>query len=260
MPGRMRPTVPKRLNTTVAPTSGVPCSSSPTLWVAEFTGADPSDLASWTVPKPVRVSGGDAIAGLSQPFVSADGRTLLVSGGIGPAALGCDGRACLYRAELSTSAADAGPDGPFESLRAVARATPYASIHDGAVIGLGEASMTADGELVYFTYLEQCGDPSAVPPLPCGRKAQSWDLSIGVACTGADDDGDGVRRPCDACTDRDGDGYGSPASSACPHAALDCDDTRAAVHPGHPEVPANGLDDDCNPSTPPAGGCSPMPP
>lgn len=246
-------------NPSATPTSGVPCNPSPSLWVAELVGSDPADPAAWTMPRPVRITGADAIVGLSQPFVSADGRTLLVSGALGTAALGCDGRACLYRAELSTSAPDAGPDGPFEDLRALARATPYASAHDGSVIGIGEGSMTGDGELVYFTYLEQCGDPSAMPPIPCGRKPLSWDLSIGVACTGPDDDGDGMRRPCDACTDRDGDGYGSPAAAACPHVELDCDDTRASVNPGRPEVPANGLDDDCAPATPPAGGCSPMP-
>jgi subtilisin family serine protease len=51
-----------------------------------------------------------------------------------------------------------------------------------------------------------------------------------------------------ACADGDGDGdgYGSPGSADCPGgSATDCDDTRASVHPGAPEI-CDGLDDDCN--------------
>jgi len=54
----------------------------------------------------------------------------------------------------------------------------------------------------------------------------------------------------DECTDRDGDGYGSPASRVCPHTELDCDDTDPDVHPGRKEIEDNGIDDDCRPDTP----------
>ncbi len=44
----------------------------------------------------------------------------------------------------------------------------------------------------------------------------------------------------DSLYDRDGDGVPVP---------IDCDDTNAQIHPGHAEVPGNGLDDDCNDAT-----------
>ncbi|PIX83214.1 MAG: hypothetical protein COZ33_06610, partial [Nitrospirae bacterium CG_4_10_14_3_um_filter_70_108] len=41
----------------------------------------------------------------------------------------------------------------------------------------------------------------------------------------------------------DGDGDGYPSN-------VDCDDTNPSIHPGHAEVPLNGVDDDCDPATP----------
>ena len=62
--------------------------------------------------------------------------------------------------------------------------------------------------------------------------------------------GDGKDNNCDgtvdegspSCTDADGDGYFAQLGCGT---AVDCDDTRAAVHPGAPEL-CNGLDDNCN--------------
>jgi len=53
------------------------------------------------------------------------------------------------------------------------------------------------------------------------------------------------------CVDNDGDGYGNPASPACAHPELDCDDTNPDVHPGAIEecggpTCSDGLDNDCN--------------
>ncbi len=48
-----------------------------------------------------------------------------------------------------------------------------------------------------------------------------------------------------ACIDRDGDGYGQPASNECPHSQADCDDTHATVYPGAPQI-CDGLNDNCS--------------
>ena len=58
--------------------------------------------------------------------------------------------------------------------------------------------------------------------------------------------------------DADGDGYGNPqlVTTACSQTSgyvtnnTDCDDTNAAVNPGATEIKKNGIDDDCNASTP----------
>lgn len=57
------------------------------------------------------------------------------------------------------------------------------------------------------------------------------------------------------CVDRDGDGYGDPASSECSHSLLDCDDTNPDVNPGAQEGPAGDatcsdeIDNDCDGDT-----------
>ena len=54
------------------------------------------------------------------------------------------------------------------------------------------------------------------------------------------------------CTDLDGDGYGSPASSGCTQPQLDCDDDNPDVNPGEPEGPfgdatcGDAIDNDCD--------------
>jgi lysophospholipase L1-like esterase len=48
------------------------------------------------------------------------------------------------------------------------------------------------------------------------------------------------------CIDFDEDGYGEPASDACPYAVKDCDDNDPSVNAGAPENCSNGIDDDCD--------------
>ena len=50
--------------------------------------------------------------------------------------------------------------------------------------------------------------------------------------------------------DRDGDGFSPPA---------DCDDTNSTVWPGAPEIPGNGIDDDCSGGDKPAKILAPVP-
>jgi len=58
--------------------------------------------------------------------------------------------------------------------------------------------------------------------------------------------------PPPACQDHDGDGYGNPASPACAHPGLDCDDADGSVHPGALEggcgslACRDGADNDCD--------------
>ena len=79
---------------------------------------------------------------------------------------------------------------------------------------------------------------------------------------------DGVDNNCDGQIDEglkttfyedaDGDGYGNPhvTTNACSQPSgyvannTDCNDTNAAVNPGATEIKKNGIDDDCNASTP----------
>jgi hypothetical protein len=66
------------------------------------------------------------------------------------------------------------------------------------------------------------------------------------------------RRPRTLYLDTDGDGFGDrddPGRALCggtegyAETPDDCDDTRDRVSPAQPEIPGNGRDDDCDPST-----------
>lgn len=59
----------------------------------------------------------------------------------------------------------------------------------------------------------------------------------------ADTDGDHVGDACDPCTDVDEDGYAREGGSCGP---TDCNDAKAAIHPGATDIPRNGIDEDCS--------------
>ncbi len=46
------------------------------------------------------------------------------------------------------------------------------------------------------------------------------------------------------CIDVDEDGYGNPASTACTHPEMDCDDSNQDIYPAAPEL-CDGVDNQC---------------
>jgi len=99
-----------------------------------------------------------------------------------------------------------------------------------------------------------------------GESASSADCddsSVSIYPGASEVTANGIDENCDGMftwyQDSDGDGYGSTvvvtSSNSSPGAgesniSTDCDDTIAGVNPGATEIEGNGLDDDCNPSTP----------
>ena len=111
----------------------------------------------------------------------------------------------------------------------------------------GDVDFDSDG----FTRVEgDCDDNnSSVNP-----NAQEICDGVDNNCDGQVDEG----RKTTFYEDADGDGYGNPqvTTKACSKPSgyvtnnTDCDDTNAAVNPGATEIKKNGIDDDCNASTP----------
>jgi hypothetical protein len=69
------------------------------------------------------------------------------------------------------------------------------------------------------------------------------------ACTAGQGGGHVGALPCapvTACFDPDGDGYGKPTSSFCPHPEEDCDNRDPNAFPGNPEICTDAVDNDCD--------------
>ena len=106
----------------------------------------------------------------------------------------------------------------------------------------------------------------------CDGKVYAFGIDTGAVeiCDGKDNNADGQIDEGGVCTsvyyrDADNDGYGNPEDSVRAASApagyvadnTDCDDTDKNVHPGAPEIPCNGKDDDCQGGDD-TTGCSPV--
>ncbi len=58
------------------------------------------------------------------------------------------------------------------------------------------------------------------------------------------------KSPALECIDMDHDGHGNPARPSCLYSQLDCNDSNPDINPHMPEIPGNGIDEDCHPATP----------
>jgi hypothetical protein len=159
-------------------------------------------------------------------------------------------------------------------LRCEARRSPQAEVCDGADNDCdGEVDNDPTDAPVWYRDADQdrFGDPLTTVTTcqrPVGFVAEAGDCDDSVAsinptavevCDGVDNNCDGTideDTAVNAATwylDADGDGFGDPAVSrrACAQPAgwvadsLDCDDSRADVYPGAPEV-CDGVDNRCN--------------
>ena len=127
--------------------------------------------------------------------------------------------------------------------------------------------LDADIDNYAVSSITQCTSPGAgytkttLPLGDCDDSRASVNPNATEVCDGLDNDCDGDIDEGVTSTfyaDVDNDGYGDPTSfiqacSAPPGYVSDnsdCDDSRFAVNPGQTEIEGNGLDDDCNPSTP----------
>ena len=138
-------------------------------------------------------------------------------------------------------------DGKINTIEVTVRGKPGGALTVQVLAEDGDVDFDSDG----FTRVE--GD--------CNDNNSSVNPNAQEICDGVDNNCDeqideGLKTTF--YEDADGDGYGNPyvTTNACSQPSgyvannTDCNDTNAAVNPGATEIKKNGIDDDCNASTP----------
>ncbi|GJQ45251.1 MAG: hypothetical protein JETCAE04_10050 [Candidatus Jettenia caeni] len=138
-------------------------------------------------------------------------------------------------------------DGKINAIEVTVKGKPGGSLTVQVLAEDGDIDFDSDG----FTRVEgDCDDKN----FSINPKAQEICDDVDNNCNGQIDEG----LKTTFYEDADGDGYGNPQVTikACSQPSgyvannTDCDDTNAAVNPGVTEINKNGVDDDCNTSTP----------
>lgn len=138
-------------------------------------------------------------------------------------------------------------DGKTNTIAVTVKGKPGGALTVQVLAGDGNADFDGDG----FTEVDgDCDDKNA----SVNPKAQELRDGVDNNCDGQIDEG----LKATFYEDADGDGYGNPQVTTQAYSPpsgyvvnnTDCDDTNAAVNPGATEIKKNGIDDDCNASTP----------
>ncbi|MBM4390337.1 MAG: VCBS repeat-containing protein [Deltaproteobacteria bacterium] len=126
--------------------------------------------------------------------------------------------------------------------------------------GMEDCYFDNDGDRYGYTATINSSDTDCDDSNESGNDDDCDDTSASVYPGAGETPGDGIDSNCDSVddcfTDADGDGFGGGTSAPgndldCSDAGEamggeDCDDSDAAVSPATPEVPGDGIDNDCN--------------
>ncbi len=133
----------------------------------------------------------------------------------------------------------------YTSLRLVTSLSPAGSDHVPYLNRGMAALLTIENDWDSYAHYHRTTDTpdKILPSLAMGEQILRMNVAALAALAAAD------------CIDFDGDGYGNPASVACPNPGADCNDANSAVNPGATEVRGNGIDDDCDGQIDESTGC-----